>query len=106
LRTRSELEQVVARDPFRDIVVTPDLRLCVAFTADRIPPLDLPLRSAKNNMAIIDASDYEAFMTWRVVDGKPPAFQSFLTKALQTQLTTRFFSTTAKILEAAKASEA
>ncbi|MGA9077599.1 MAG: DUF1697 domain-containing protein [Acidimicrobiales bacterium] len=102
LRTQSELEQVVARDPFRSVVVTPDLRLCVAFTADRIPPLDLPLRSAKNDMAIIDASDYEAFMTWRIVDGRPPVFQSFLTKALQTQLTTRFFPTTAKILEAAK----
>jgi hypothetical protein len=45
-------------------------------------------------------------MTWRVVGGRPPAFQSFLSKALQTQLTTRFFPTTVKILKAAKASEA
>ncbi len=101
LRTVPELQRVIARDPFRKIDATPDLRLCAAFTARRLPPLDLPIRSDKEDMEIIDATDYEAFMTWRIVGGKPPDFPSFLAKTLQTQLTTRFFRTTAKILEAA-----
>ena len=34
LRTVPELARVVARDPFRDVVVTRDMRLCVVFAAE------------------------------------------------------------------------
>jgi uncharacterized protein (DUF1697 family) len=102
LRTVPEFERVLARDPFRDVVVTPQTRLCVVFTAAPLAPLDLPIRSPKGDMEIIDATSYEAFMTWHIVDGKPPAFDTFLAKTLQTQLTTRFFATAVKILHAAE----
>jgi len=101
VRTGPELARIVARDPFRNIESTPDVRLCVVFAAEPLARLDLPIRSEKRDMEIIDATSYEAFMTWRIVGGRAPAFPKFLARTLQTRLTTRFFSTTAKILEAA-----
>jgi uncharacterized protein (DUF1697 family) len=103
LRTVPELAQVVARDPFRDVVVTPDTRLCVVFAAETLARLNLPVRSAKGDVEIIDMTAQEAFLIWRLVNGRPPDSENFLARTLHTQLTTRFFHTTAKILEAAQA---
>jgi uncharacterized protein (DUF1697 family) len=101
LRTIAELEQIVALDPFQRVSVTPDMRTCIVFTSDIIPKtLDLPLRSAKNDMEIIHTTDYEAFTVWYLINGRPPAGQGF--KVLGDRTTTRFFHTTAKILQAAK----
>jgi uncharacterized protein (DUF1697 family) len=101
LRTIPELEQIVAMNPFQRLNVTPDMRLCVVFTSDLIPrTLTLPLRSAKNDVEIIHTTDHEAFMVWYLTNGRPPAAQSF--KVLGDRTTTRFFHTTAKILQAAK----
>ena len=102
LRTVPELERVISRDPFRDVVVTPDVRLCVAFTAEPLALKDLPAVSANRDMEIINAATFEAFVVWRLVGGRPPNFQGFLAKTLQTRITTRFFPTTARILEAAR----
>jgi Uncharacterized protein conserved in bacteria len=101
LRTIPELEQVLAIDPFHHLNVTPDMRLCVVFTSDIIPKtLALPLRSPKNDIEIIQTTDREAFTVWYLTNGRPPATQRF--KALGDRTTTRFFHTTAKILQAAK----
>ncbi|HLG77625.1 MAG TPA: DUF1697 domain-containing protein [Ktedonobacteraceae bacterium] len=103
LRTVPELEQIVASDPFQHLSVTPDMRLCVVFTSLLIPnTLALPLRSPKNDMEIIHTTDYEAFTVWYLINGRPPAAYTF--KELGDRTTTRFFHTTAKILEAAKKS--
>jgi uncharacterized protein (DUF1697 family) len=103
LRTVPELARVVARDPFRDVVVTPDMRLCVVFAAEPLARLDLPVASAKGDVEIIDMTTHEAFLIWRLVNGRPPDSEGFLAKTLHTRLTTRFFHTTAKILKAAQA---
>jgi uncharacterized protein (DUF1697 family) len=101
LRTIPELDQIVASDPFRHLTVTPDMRLCVVFTADTIPTtLALPLRTPKNDMEIIHTTDYEAFVVWYLISGRPPASQGF--KELGNRTTTRFYHTLAKILQAAK----
>ena len=102
LRTIPELEQILAIDPFKDLNVTPDMRLCVVFTSEMIPnTLALPFRSPKNDMEIIHTTDHEAFTVWYIINGRPPAAQSF--KVLGNRTTTRFFHTVAKILQAAKA---
>lgn len=104
LRTIPELEQTVALNPFQHLNVTPEMRLCVMFTSDMIPKtLALPLRSPKNDMEIIHTTDREAFVVWYLTNGRPPAAQRF--KAIGDRTTTRFFHTTAKILQAAKKSE-
>jgi len=101
LRTIPEVEQIVALDPFQHINVTPEMRACVVFTSEMIPKtLALPLRSPKNDMEIVHTTDYEAFILWYLINGRPPATQGF--KVLGDRTTTRFFHTTAKILQAAK----
>ena len=102
LRTVAELEQVIAADPFADLTVTPDMRLCVMFTNDDISPdLALPLRSPKGGMEIVATTEHEAFVVWYLKDGRPPASYGF-EDVLGKKATTRFFHTTAKILAAAK----
>ena len=101
LRTIAELEQIMALDPFKHLTITPDMRLCVVFTSKPIPnTLDLPLRSAKNDMELVYVTDYEAFTVWYIINGRPPASTGF--KILGDRTTTRFFHTLAKILQAAK----
>jgi uncharacterized protein (DUF1697 family) len=101
LRTIPEFEQIMEIAPFKHLNVTPDMRLCIVFTAERIPDtLALPLRSQKNDMEIIHATDHEAFIIWYLINGRPPASQGF--KELGDITTTRFFHTAAKILQAAK----
>lgn len=102
LRTVTELEQVAAAEPFAGLSVTPDMRLCVMFTADAIPAdLALPLRSPKGDMEIVATTEHEAFVVWYLKDGRPPASYGF-EGVLGKTTTTRFFHTTAKILDAAK----
>ena len=104
LRTIPELEQIIELDPFQHLNVTPDMRLCVVFTSEKIPKtLALPLRSSKNDIEIVHTTDYEAFMVWYLINGRPPAAQSF--SVLGDRTTTRFFHTLAKILQAAKKGE-
>jgi hypothetical protein len=93
----------VASDPFRHLTVTPDMRLNVLFAANRIADgLPLPLRSPKNDMEIVRTTAYEAFVVWYIINGRPPASQAFLDRALGVTTTSRFFHTTAKILAAAR----
>lgn len=101
LRTISELEQLLALNPFQHLNVTADMRLCITFTDEIIPKIfTLPFRSQKNDMEIIHVTDYEAFIVWYLINGRPPSGQGF--KELGKRGTTRFFHTTAKILQAAK----
>jgi uncharacterized protein (DUF1697 family) len=101
LRTVAELEEIVANDAFGHVEVSPDTRLCVVFTSSSIPgDLALPVSSPKGDMEIIHTTEYEAYIVWHIIDGRPPAAYNF--KALGNKTTTRFFHTTAKILAAAK----
>lgn len=101
LRTIPEFEEILALDPFKHLDVTPDMRLCVVFTAETIPStLALPLRSPKNDMEIVHTTEHEAFMVWYIINGRPPAAYNF--KVLGERTTSRFFHTAAKILQAAK----
>lgn len=53
-------------------------------------------------MQVVYVTRNEAFIVWYIVNGRPPAGQGFLDKALGSTGTTRFFHTTAKILTAAE----
>jgi uncharacterized protein (DUF1697 family) len=104
LRTVEELERTLARDPFKDMAVTDDMRLTITFAARPIPPLpELPLWSAKRDMQIVAATELDAFVVWYLIDGRAPSGDKFIARALGGPVTSRFFHTTAKILEAAKA---
>lgn len=103
LRTVPELEALIARDPFKDVTVTDDLRCCVVFTTERIDPgLDLPMLSPKKDMEIIGSTGCDAFVVWYLIKGKAPAAKGFQERVLGHDATTRFFHTVVKILDAAR----
>ena len=104
LRSVSELERTLALDPFQDMSVSDDMRLTIVFAARPIPStLDLPLWSAKRDMQIVAATEMDAFVVWYLINGRPPSDGKFIERALGSPVTSRFFHTTAKVLEAAKA---
>ena len=103
LRTIPELEHVLAFDPLNGGKVTDDMRLCIAFAAKPIPDtLALPVWSPKNDAQIVQTTPLEAFVVWYIINGRPPASQDFVERMLGSKVTTRFFHTTVKILQAAK----
>jgi uncharacterized protein (DUF1697 family) len=103
LRTVPELERTLTLDPFKELVVTDDMRLNIVFAARPIPSsLDLPLWSAKRDMQIVATTEMDAFVVWYLINGRPPSDGKFIERALGGPATSRFFHTAAKILEAAK----
>ncbi len=103
LRTLGDIERIVRTDPFKHVDVTPDTRLCVAFTTGLVPSdLALPMHSPKNDMSVIAAAPHELFMTWTIINGRPPAFTSFPPKLTDGPVTTRFFQVLVKMLAAAE----
>lgn len=103
LRTVPELEALIALDPFADVTVTDAVRCCVVFTTERIDPdLELPLMSPKQDIEIIGSTEYDAFVVWHLIGGRPPAAKGFQERVLGHDATTRFFHTVVKILAAAR----
>jgi uncharacterized protein (DUF1697 family) len=101
LRTLTELEAIVAADPFAKVKISDDLRLRVHFLIGRAPRLDLPLRSPKGEFEIVGLAHGAAFVAMRLVNGRWPS-DSWVDKSLGGAGTSRFWHTTVKILEAAK----
>jgi len=102
LRTVAELEAVLVQDPFKNIELTEDRRFCVIFTdAPLNEKLGLPIHSSKNDMDLIAVNQYEAFVTWYIINGRPPSGR-FPNGTLPTRNTSRFFHTLEKILKAAQ----
>jgi len=103
LRTVQELEQTMALDPFNGIMVTPNIRLSVTFLArptELIVPL--PYITPDGCYELVGMTRAELFMVWHLKDGRPGNSYGLLRKEMQTEATTRFWHTTAKILSAAQ----
>ncbi|HEY8998795.1 MAG TPA: DUF1697 domain-containing protein [Candidatus Saccharimonadales bacterium] len=102
LRTVAEFEAILESDPFRGIELTADRRFCIYFTTQTIPTVALPKVSPKGDLTIVGTTPHEAFVVWKIVNGRPPASDSFLAETLGCPATARFFHTSQKILAAAK----
>jgi uncharacterized protein (DUF1697 family) len=62
LRTIPEVESVIELDPFKDVEVTPDVRLYVIFLAEPVPiPDGLLLRSPKGDCDVVAVTGNENF---------------------------------------------
>ncbi len=105
LRTVEELERVVALDPFTGVAVTPDVRLSVTFLAEPAAiDLPVPSRTPKGDFELVGKTDAELFVVWHLVNGRPGNGFTGMEKIIPVPTTTRFWHTTAKILEAARRS--
>lgn len=101
LRTTDEIRSIISSNPFKNTELTKDKRFCVVFTNDPIKQnIDLPMLSTKNDMEIISVNKFEAFIVWRIINGRPPAGK-FSEDILPANNTTRFFHSLEKILNAA-----
>ena len=98
LRTVTELEQLVESNPFKGWSKSDDHRLLVNFHMDKVPKLEVPSTSPKGTVELVGATAGETFVVAHVVNGKWGAEKWPKTG----DATTRFWHTTAKILEAAK----
>lgn len=102
LRTLDEVQALVDSDAFSATELTPDLRFCVVFTAEPIrQDLALPWTSTKNDMDVVAVTEHEAFVIWRIVNGRPPSGK-LPDDVVPARNTTRFFHTLKKILAAAR----
>ena len=105
VRTVEDLEQLLIRDPFHGIAVTPDRRLAVTFLAEPAAvTLPAPYLTPDGAYELIGMTSTELFVVWHLRNGRPGSTYGLLEKRLLVPTTTRFWHTTAKILSAAKAS--
>lgn len=106
LRTPSELESALKIDPFKEVEVTPDTRLMVVFTREHLQPTSpLPIVSPKTDMEIVGVTEGEIYLVIRLIDGKWGNLAPFMKKAfgVNATVTTRFYDTSLKIVQAAQA---
>ncbi|RYX83208.1 DUF1697 domain-containing protein [bacterium] len=105
LRIPAKLEPSLQLDPFYEVEVTPDTRLMVVFTRESLQPsTPLPIVSAKTDMEIVAVTEGEVYLVIRLIDGKWGNLAPFMKKAfgVNATITTRFYDTTLKILQAAQ----
>lgn len=103
LRTLVEVEHVLQLDPFAHIEPAPDIRLLITFIPQPLPAtLKLPFVSPKQDYEILHATPGEVFSLLRIIDGRPSNPAAFIERTCKVKTTSRFFHTTAKILQAAK----
>ena len=99
LRTMTELEELIKRDPFRN-VSEEGANLLVTFMADKVKPdLTLPVRIPNSTADIILITDSEAYSVTRGHgDGGKP--NPYIEKKLKTQATTRNLNIIKEIIQA------
>jgi len=102
VRTIEEVEQVLARDPFQGIAVTPEIRLAVTFLAEpAIIDLPVPYPTPDGAYELVGMTTSELFVVWHLQNGRPGNSYGLIEKRVAVPGTTRFWHTTAKILAAA-----
>jgi len=85
--------------------VTPDVRLPVTFLAEPAAvELPVPYSTPRGDYELVGKTDAELFVVWHLVNGRPGNGFTSIERAIPVPTTTRFWHTTARILEAARGS--
>lgn len=103
LRTIEEIEKLLKQNPFKNISITPDIRLSVTFLSKQsVIDLPVPFLTPDGAYELTGKTDTELFVVWHLKNGRPGNSYGFLEKKVQVPTTTRFWHTLEKILAAAK----
>ncbi|MFB6888394.1 DUF1697 domain-containing protein [Kitasatospora sp. NPDC056327] len=103
LRTVEEIEAVLAAEPFKDVEVTPDLRLTLNFLSEPLPAdFALPHTSPKGDYEVLGADPGTAYVVIHLQNGKWKSTGNLFGPSFQGSATSRFLHTTAKIVAAAR----
>src|SRR5579872_5759164 len=98
LRTVEQMEALLTRDPFREVMVTPEIRLAVNFLAEPTAvTLPIPYSTPDGAYEVVDMTPTELFVVWRLQNGRTGRSYGALEKQVGVPSTTRFWHTTAKI---------
>lgn len=104
LRTLDQLEKIISLDPFKKIELTPDTRFSITFLSEQSKAdLEVPFTTPDGGYELIAKTPTELFVIWHLKTGKPSSSYGLLEKKVGVPSTTRFWHTTQKILQAAKA---
>jgi uncharacterized protein (DUF1697 family) len=106
LRTLNEIADMVARDPFQSFSSEPDVKLYVAFLAERprIKP-QFPLLLPKEGLEAFAMEGREVFIVSRRSPNGSYGFpNNFMEKELRSPATSRNWNTVVKIVALAKSS--
>ncbi|HLJ67672.1 MAG TPA: DUF1697 domain-containing protein, partial [Chloroflexota bacterium] len=96
LRTVEQMEALLTRDPFREVMVTPEIRLAVNFLAEPTAvTLPIPYSTPDGAYEVVDMTPTELFVVWRLQNGRTGRSYGALEKQVGVPSTTRFWHTTA-----------
>jgi len=102
LRSAKAVAALLQQQPFKDVRVAPDMRLCIIFISDPLPEdAVLPFHSPKREFDLLHATPTEVFAIMYTRDGRPGNPNAFVEKRYGVKATTRFLGATEKILAAA-----
>lgn len=103
IRSLEELENIIQRDPFKGITLTPESRFSILFLAESSEiAIPLPYQTPDGGYELIDKTENELFVVWHLRNGRPGNSYGLFEKMLKVPTTTRFWHTTEKMLHAAK----
>jgi len=102
LRSMDELKRLYLFNPFKDIEITPSIRLYVTFLAEKTAPrsIALPYTSLQNEFTILYSTTREVFSVLDLSIGKgTPEIMNLLEKEFGQDITTRNWNTILKVLK-------
>ena len=102
IRRLEDLRALVARDPFKDVTMTEDIRLYITFTKERCEPgIDFPYSTEDGAFHILNDADrtIESYLDLRMT--KTTKGMEMLDKLFKTDITTRNYNTIVAVLEKA-----
>jgi uncharacterized protein (DUF1697 family) len=103
LRTIEEGEELLRRDPFKLITLTPDTRFAITLLPEPTTvELPLPYLTSDGAYELVDRTSSALFVVWHLKNGRPGSSYGQLEKLVKSQGTTRFWHTFADIVAAAQ----
>lgn len=101
LRSRFDLGKILAADPFKEIAVTPSIRLYVTFLGEKSGPrtISIPFAAPHGEFRILRATPTEVFSVLDLAKGiGTPEAMSIIEKEFGKNVTTRNWNTVLKAL--------
>lgn len=98
VRTKGEIQDIVASDPFKDIKMNDDVRRYVTFLKrPHASKLKIPYIAGKNEFRIIKLAKREIYSVLEIVDAKTVDLMGMIEKEFGKEVTTRNWNTVVKM---------
>src|SRR4051794_26789410 len=100
VRSSDQVKSALSQEPFKEVLVDENTRLCVVFITQPLPGGAWPVVSPKQDVELLDATDGEVFAVLRQSPGRASNPAAFIEKTYPgIKATTRFHHTLVKMME-------